>query len=38
MEHYRIPGTIRASFGIYNTMDEIDRLAEALTRVKKMLG
>lgn len=38
MEHYRIPGTIRASFGIYNTMDEIDRLSEALTRVKKMLG
>lgn len=38
MEHYRIPGTIRASFGIYNTMEEIDRFIEALDRVKQMLG
>lgn len=28
-----MPGLIRASFGLYNTTDEIDYLAEALTRI-----
>lgn len=26
----RLPGTVRASFGIYNTLEEVDRLAAAL--------
>ncbi len=26
----RLPGTVRASFGIYNTIDEVDRLTAAL--------
>jgi selenocysteine lyase/cysteine desulfurase len=28
-----LPGMVRASFGIYNTLDEVERLAEALTSV-----
>jgi cysteine desulfurase/selenocysteine lyase len=36
MDFYKIPGTVRASFAIYNTTQEIDRLVEALKRVKIM--
>ena len=28
-----MPGFVRASFGLYNTVDEVDRFAEALARV-----
>ena len=34
IDHFGIPGTVRASFAFYNTADEIDRLAEAVARVK----
>jgi len=37
MKFFNIPGTVRVSFGIYNTKDEIDRFMEALTMVMKML-
>lgn len=37
MEHFQIPGTVRISFGIYNTLDEIDRFMEALERCISML-
>ena len=37
MEHYRIPGTVRISFGIYNTINEVDRFLAALSKVRKML-
>ena len=37
MEHYNIPGTVRISFGIYNTMEEIDRFMEALEKCIAML-
>lgn len=37
MEHYGIPGTVRASFAIYNTMEDVDRLFEALEKVKGFL-
>ncbi len=37
MDHYRIPGTIRLSFGVYNTPGEVDRFLEALTEVRKRL-
>ena len=30
MEHFGIPGTIRASFGLYNSTSEVDRLVEAI--------
>jgi cysteine desulfurase / selenocysteine lyase len=38
MKFYNIPGTIRASFGIYNTKDEIDLFMEALKRAKNLLN
>lgn len=37
IDHFGIPGTVRASFAFYNTKEEIDRLAEAIIRVKTML-
>lgn len=38
MEHYAIPGTVRVSFGIYNTREEIDQLMVALNKGVAMLG
>lgn len=38
MDHLKIPGTIRASFSFYNTMEEVDRLVEAIAKVKEMFG
>lgn len=37
MECFRIPGTARASFAVYNTKEEIDFFIESLQKVKKML-
>lgn len=36
IDHFGIPGTVRASFAFYNTADEIDQLAQAVIRVKSM--
>jgi cysteine desulfurase/selenocysteine lyase len=30
-----MPGLVRASFGLYNTVEEVDRLVDALTRITK---
>jgi cysteine desulfurase/selenocysteine lyase len=38
MDSYQIPGTLRASFGMYNTKEEVDKLVEALNKVKVMFG
>lgn len=38
MQYYGIPGTVRASFAIYNTKEDIDRLVEAFDQVKKIFG
>jgi len=38
MQYYGIPGTIRASFAIYNTMDEIDKLVDGTKRVAQLFG
>jgi len=38
IDHFGIPGTVRASFAFYNTADEIDRLTEAVSRVKRMFA
>ncbi len=38
MDFYKIPGTVRASFAIYNTKQEVDILVEALNKVKIMFG
>jgi cysteine desulfurase/selenocysteine lyase len=37
MDYYQIPGTVRASFSFYNTLEEIDSMVEALKRAIKML-
>ncbi len=33
MERLGVTSTARASFGVYNTLDDVDRLAEALTEI-----
>ncbi len=38
MHFFQIPGTIRASFTIYNTKDEIDQLAEAVKAAQRFFG
>lgn len=38
MEHFNIPGTIRASFAFYNTKEEIDALVAAVKKAQMMLG
>lgn len=38
MDRLGIPGTVRASFAVYNTTEEIDILADALRKVMLMLG
>ena len=37
MERFGIPGTIRASFAFYNSVEEIDRLVHAVERARNML-
>lgn len=37
MDHFHIPGTVRASFAIYNTTEEIDAFIQAVERAKGML-
>ncbi len=34
MERYKIPATVRASFCIYNTKEDIDKLVEGIKKVK----
>lgn len=36
MQHLGIEGTVRASFGLYNTMEEVDVLVSGIERVSKM--
>lgn len=38
MDRYRIPGTLRISFGLYNTLADVDALMNALGRVIPMLS
>lgn len=37
MDHFNIPGTVRASMVFYNTFGEIDILAEAVKKVQAMI-
>jgi cysteine desulfurase/selenocysteine lyase len=37
MRHYGISAAIRASFAIYNTKEEIDKLIEAIQKAQAML-
>jgi len=38
MQRYGIPATARASLGIYNTREEIDKLVAAIEKVKEMFA
>jgi cysteine desulfurase/selenocysteine lyase len=38
MDRFGIPATARASFGLYNTMEEIDKLDQAIRRVLEVFG
>ena len=37
MDHFKIEGTVRASFAVYNTKDEIDKLVEGVDRICNFL-
>jgi len=38
MRHLGVPATARASFYLYNTTDDVDRLADALMAARKVFG
>ncbi len=38
MDYFGIPGTLRASFAVYNTKEEIDRLVEGISKVAMLFG
>ncbi len=38
MEFYKIAGTVRASFAMYNTFEEIDALADGVRKAQRMLS
>jgi cysteine desulfurase / selenocysteine lyase len=37
MDQYGIEGTVRASFSVYNTKEEVDQLAEGIERIVKFM-
>ena len=37
MDRLRIPGTVRASFALYNRRDDVDKLAAAVRKAREML-
>jgi len=37
MDFYKIPGTVRASFSFYNTLEEVDVLVAGVKKARKML-
>ena len=38
MEHLGVPGTVRASFGVYNDLADVDRLADSLIDARQTLS
>lgn len=38
IDHFGIPGTVRASFAVYNTKEEVDILIEGIKRAAKMFA
>ncbi len=38
MDRYKVSATARASFAIYNTFEEVDKLVNSLIKVKKLLS
>ncbi|MDG6778488.1 cysteine desulfurase [Thiomicrorhabdus sp. zzn3] len=37
MQHFNVPATVRASLGVYNNREDIDRLVAAIEEAKEML-
>ena len=38
MDFYDIPGTVRASFSVYNSVEDVDKLKQGLTQVIGVMG
>lgn len=38
MDYFKVPATARASFSLYNTFEEIDRLAAGIEEARKLFG
>jgi cysteine desulfurase/selenocysteine lyase len=38
MQRFGVPATARASFGMFNTLEEADLLLEGIVRVKEVFG
>ncbi len=38
MARFEVPGTVRASFSMYNTFDDVDRLVDGLKRAQALFG
>jgi len=36
MDHFKVPGTARASFAFYNTQQEVETLFSALAKIQRM--
>jgi cysteine desulfurase/selenocysteine lyase len=38
MQRFGVPATARASFGLYNTHEEVDLLVQAMQRVREVFA
>jgi len=38
MDFFRVPATVRASFGVYNTREDVDRLLAGIKRVREVFA
>ena len=38
MQRFGIPATARASFGLYNTSEEVDALVKGIRKVQEVFG
>ncbi len=38
MDYYGVPGTVRASYALYNTLADVERLFEGIEKAKRLLG
>ena len=38
MDHFGVPASVRASFGLYNTLEDVDALFEGLSKVRELFG
>jgi len=38
MEYFKLPATARASFALYNTFEEVDRLCAAIPRARALFA